>query len=86
MIYNPAITPDFYEKANAPVEHPWFEAGQPPVVLAVGRSNPVKGYDMLLGAFAQVISRFLVRLVILGEGDNERALNNWRVIWGFLKQ
>ncbi len=74
VIYNPAITPDFYEKADAPVEHPWFQTGQPPVVLAVGRLHPVKGYDVLLRAFAQVVSHMPARLVILGEGDERTRL------------
>lgn len=85
VIYNPAITPDFYEKANAPVEHPWFETGQPPVVLAVGRLHPVKGYDVLLRAFAQVISRFPARLVILGEGDERARLQQLACDLGILE-
>lgn len=72
VIYNPAITPDFYEKANAPVEHPWFQPGEPPVVLGVARLHPVKGLDTLLRAFAQVVQHMPARLMILGEGD-ERA-------------
>lgn len=74
VIYNPAITPDFYEKANAPVEHPWFQAGQPPVVLGVARLHPVKGFDTLIRAFAQVVQQTPARLVILGEGSERSQL------------
>lgn len=74
VIYNPAITDDFYQKADMPVEHPWFQKGQPPVVLGVGRLQPVKGYDVLLRAFSQVVQRMPARLVILGEGDERSRL------------
>ncbi len=37
VIYNPIVTPELREKANAPLNHPWFNPGQPPVLLAVGR-------------------------------------------------
>ena len=37
VIYNPIVTPDLRDKMRAPLEHPWFAPGQPPVVVAVGR-------------------------------------------------
>ena len=40
-IYNPTVTPDLDERASAPVDHPWFADGGPPVVLAVGREFKV---------------------------------------------
>src|SRR5687768_4163009 len=36
ILYNPVVTPEVREKALALLDHPWFEPGQPPVVLAVG--------------------------------------------------
>lgn len=74
VIYNPAITPDFYEKASVPIEHPWFQPGEPPVVLGVARLHPVKGFDTLLRAFAQVIQQTPARLMILGEGEERPRL------------
>lgn len=38
-------------------------------ICAVGRLVPLKGYDILLRAVAQVRSRLLVRLVMVGDGD-----------------
>ncbi|MCS7208465.1 MAG: glycosyltransferase [Fimbriimonadales bacterium] len=74
IIYNPAITLDFYEKANAPVEHPWFQSSEPPVILGVARLHAVKGFDILLRAFAQVVQQTPARLLILGEGDERTRL------------
>ena len=48
VIYNPSVArAEVMEKAKAPVAHPWFEPGQPPVLLAVGRLQPQKDYPML---------------------------------------
>jgi glycosyltransferase involved in cell wall biosynthesis len=74
VIYNPVVSPELYEKADAPVEHPWFQPHQPPVVLAAGRLVALKGYDTLLRAFARVRQETPVRLVILGEGPERPNL------------
>ena len=74
VIYNPVIDAEFYAKADAPVEHPWFQSSQPPVILGVGRHHPQKGYDTLLRAFARVRQETFARLVILGEGPESPNL------------
>lgn len=74
VVYNPTITPDLYAQSLIPVEHPWFKADQPPVVLAVGRLEFLKGYDILLEAFAKVRSEVEARLVILGKGSLQEVL------------
>jgi glycosyltransferase involved in cell wall biosynthesis len=71
-IYNPVVTPELVRKALEPLEHDWFRAGEPPVVLGAGRLVPAKDYECLLRAFAAVRARRPVRLMILGEGG-ERA-------------
>ena len=69
VIYNPSVVrAEVWEKAQTPLEHPWFKPGQPPVLLAVGRLQPQKDYPLLLEAFAQVRRAQPVRLIILGEG------------------
>ena len=72
VIYNPVITPELFEKAREPLHHPWFAAGQPPVVLSVGRLTKQKDYPTLIRAFALVRRKYPARLMILGEGE-ERA-------------
>lgn len=72
VIYNPVIQPDMAERANAPVEHPWFAPGELPVVLGVGRFVEQKSFSTLIRAFAQVRKVRPVRLVLLG-GGRERS-------------
>ncbi|MDA3919160.1 MAG: glycosyltransferase [Salinisphaera sp.] len=72
-IYNPVVTPDIEHLAAQPVDHPWFAAGQPPVVLAVGRLVEEKDFKTLVEAFARMRGKgVLARLVLLGDGE-ERA-------------
>ena len=75
-IYNPVVTPNLAQKAQASLDHPWFKAGEPPVVLAVGRLNPQKDFPTLIKAFAQVCQNHAARLLILGEGSERPALES----------
>lgn len=74
VLYNPVVTPEVREKARAPFNHPWFEAGQWPVILAVGRLTKQKDFPTLIRAFAQVRQARPARLLILGEGMDRSAL------------
>jgi glycosyltransferase involved in cell wall biosynthesis len=74
VLYNPVVTPELREKAQASLNHSWFEAGQPPVVLAVGRLTQQKDFPTLIRAFAQVHRVRPTRLLILGEGPDRPAL------------
>lgn len=75
VIYNPIITPQLRDRAQAAIEHPWFKPGQPPVVLAVGRLRPQKDFSTLIRAFSQMRQSCPARLLILGEGPERPALN-----------
>jgi glycosyltransferase involved in cell wall biosynthesis len=74
VIYNPIVTPELQAKVMAPLEHPWFMPGQPPVILAVGRLTAQKDFPALIKAFAQARQRHSARLLILGEGEERPAL------------
>ena len=74
VIYNPVVTPELQEKAQAPLEHPWFAPGESPVLLAVGRLTAQKDFPTLIHAFAQVRRACSVRLLILGDGEERPAL------------
>jgi len=74
VLYNPVVTPELREKARAPLNHPWFAAGQPPVLLAVGRLTQQKDFPTLIRAFAQVRRTRPARLLILGEGPDRPEL------------
>jgi glycosyltransferase involved in cell wall biosynthesis len=75
-IYNPVITPKLCALARAPLDHPWFGAGEPPVVLGVGRLAAQKDFPTLIEAFAHVRSQRRARLLILGEGEKWSELND----------
>ena len=69
QIYNPLPLAWIRQHAQAPVRHPWFAAGQPPVVLSVGRLERAKDFATLIRAFAKVQAQREARLLILGEGS-----------------
>lgn len=73
-VYNPVIDRDTLAKAQTPLAHPWFEAGSPPVFLAVGRLSPQKDFSNLIQAFALVRKQKVARLMILGEGETRSQL------------
>lgn len=73
-IYNPTFSPDISVKAAAPLDHPWFAAGQPPVLLGAGRFAKAKDYPTLLKAFVRVRAQRPVRLIILGAGKLQAAV------------
>jgi len=76
ILYNPVVTPEVREKALALLDHPWFEPGQPPVVLAVGRLTKQKDFPTLIRAFAQILPNRPARLLILGEGKDRPILES----------
>jgi glycosyltransferase involved in cell wall biosynthesis len=75
-IYNPVVTRELKEKADAPLDHPWFQPGQPPVVLGVGRLVAQKDFPTLLRAFAEVRKERKAHLCLLGEGADRGALES----------
>ena len=72
LIHNPVDMEKVRQGALAPVDHPAFAAGAT-VLLAAGRLEHQKGFDLLIEAMASLPdSRF--ELVILGEGPLEGDL------------
>ena len=76
VIYNPVITPDLRAQAQADLDLPWFQNGEPPVVLAIGRLTAQKDYPLLIAAFARTLKTHQARLIILGEGEERPALES----------
>lgn len=74
VIYNPVITDEIKQKAAAPLAHPWFAPGEPPVVLGVGRLTEQKNFELLLRAFADARASMPMRLLILGDGKDRARL------------
>jgi glycosyltransferase involved in cell wall biosynthesis len=76
VIYNPVISDALYDAAQTSVEHPWFQADEPPVVLAVGRLDKQKAFPMLVRAFRLVRDSRPARLLILGEGPDRSRIES----------
>lgn len=78
-IYNPIHTGEELEqRAAEPIDHPWLQPGQPPVVLSVGRLVKPKDFGTLISAFALFRRTQAARLLVLGEeperGERARLL------------
>ena len=74
VIYNPIVSAELFDRAKEPVEHPWFRAGAPAVIMGMGRLVKQKDFPTLIRAFAIVHQQSDARLVILGEGSDRREL------------
>jgi glycosyltransferase involved in cell wall biosynthesis len=74
VIYNPIITPRLRAKARENLEHSWFEPGQPPVVLSIGRLTAQKDFGTLIHAFGKIRRKRPAKLLILGEGEKRPEL------------
>jgi glycosyltransferase involved in cell wall biosynthesis len=75
-IANP-IDPERIQKLSVePLDHPWFQDSEIPVVLTVARLAKQKQLDVLLRAFAQVVKTLPARLLILGEGPLRAELEH----------
>jgi glycosyltransferase involved in cell wall biosynthesis len=76
VVYNPVVTCDLRGKSEEALDHPWFKAGEPPVILSVGRLTAQKAFDLLIQAFSHVRKKRSVRLLILGEGEERKKLES----------
>ena len=68
VVYNPVYRAEMDDLMRQSLDHPWFGAGQPPVILAAGRLVEQKDYPTLIRAFANLRESRTAHLVILGEG------------------
>jgi glycosyltransferase involved in cell wall biosynthesis len=71
-LHSPILTDELRRRAEAPIDHPWFAAGEPPVVLGVGRLVKQKDFPTLIRAFARVRARRPARLLLLGRAKNSK--------------
>ncbi len=74
VLYNPVVTAELVSMSEAPLDHPWFSVGEPPVILGVGRLTKQKDFPTLLRAFAEVRAQRAARLLLLGKGEDEGEL------------
>jgi glycosyltransferase involved in cell wall biosynthesis len=74
VIHNPIVTPRLLAAAREDPGHPWFQAGQPPVILGAGRLTRQKDFSTLIRAFALLAPGTDCRLAIIGEGGERDNL------------
>jgi glycosyltransferase involved in cell wall biosynthesis len=75
IIHNPVDTDQIRQSANESIEHPWFQDNFP-ILLFVGRLEPVKGIKHLLNAIAAEQESYQFRCVIVGDGAEKDILKN----------
>ncbi|NEO98890.1 MAG: glycosyltransferase [Symploca sp. SIO2E9] len=68
VILNPIDIDRIQQLAREPIEHPWFQNKGTPVIMTVARLAKQKQLDVLIRAFANVVSILPAKLLILGEG------------------
>ena len=73
-IYNPVVTPKLGVLSREVPAHPWLTGGGPPVILSAGRFVRVKDFPTLIRAFQKLAMVSSARLILLGGGDERKAL------------
>ncbi|MEM9440965.1 MAG: glycosyltransferase [Pseudomonadota bacterium] len=74
VLHNPVVSSSLHRQADEPIDHDWFASGEPPVILAVGRLEPRKGFQDLIAAVGKIVEKRPIRLMIFGEGKLRPAL------------
>ena len=75
-IYNPVVSPELDALKSQTPDHPWFTDNGPPVILGCGRLIELKGFTVLIKAFARLVERQQCRLIILGTGPQREKLES----------
>lgn len=66
-IYNPVAADRLRQLAQEEVSDPWFQPGQPPVILNISRESPEKDHATLVAAFGMARRQRAARLVFMGQ-------------------
>ncbi len=74
VVFNPIDVHAIENSSGVKCCHPWLNAQDVPVILAVGRLEAQKDFSLLLRAFARVRKEKAARLLVLGEGSLRGAL------------
>jgi glycosyltransferase involved in cell wall biosynthesis len=75
-IYNPIVDNKITGLSLEKLDHPWFNNNEIPVILSAGRFTNSKDYPTLLKAFKILRQKTNAKLVILGEGELRKELED----------
>ncbi|MGB9803989.1 glycosyltransferase [Desulfofundulus sp.] len=76
VLYNPIDLQTIRNQAAESVNHHWFNDPTKAIIVAVGRLVKLKGFDVLIRAFANISPQMDVRLIIIGDGEERPALQH----------
>jgi glycosyltransferase involved in cell wall biosynthesis len=85
VVRNPVVTEKLFSLASEHVDDPWLAAGDPPLVIGMGRLTRQKGFFTLLKAFAKLRETRDCRLILLGEGELRGELESLAMTLGLSK-
>ncbi len=74
VVPSPVVSASLFEDEQSRPDHPWFQPGEPPVILGVGELCYRKDFATVIRAFAEVRKQRECRLVILGKGNKHDEL------------
>jgi glycosyltransferase involved in cell wall biosynthesis len=74
VVRSPIVTSELHRRAREPVDHPWLNAHEVPVILGVGELGHRKDFETLIRAFAIVRQERPCRLIVLGRGRKRDSL------------
>jgi exopolysaccharide biosynthesis WecB/TagA/CpsF family protein len=77
LIYNPVVDETFSARAEGLAPHPWLSKKYCPVFVFAGRLTAQKDAFTLLAAMQIALQRRNVRLIMLGEGEDELDLRKF---------
>lgn len=76
FIFNPVVTESLIRSGKESINHPWFQPGQLPVILGVGRLAKVKNFPLLIDAFEIIRRQIPCRCVIIGDGPERENIES----------
>lgn len=86
VIYNPVVTDDFFERAKEKPDLDVFHEFEGPVLLGLGRLDPLKDFPTVFRAL-QIVRRSMdFRYVLFGEGPEREKLEGLRKELGLEKE
>ncbi len=77
VIYNPVIEAGFFKRSSGCAPHIWLGRKDCPVFVFVGRLTAQKDVLTLLAAMKIALKRCKVRLIVIGQGEDEEHLRRF---------